>query len=71
MIIVKHGKCEIFSLNSKISKILSLVMKITEVVTSLIFTAEVELNYKINNKSEKYVNLLHLILVKYPTKETT
>ena len=71
MIIVKHGKCEIFSLNSKISKILSLVMKITEVVTSLIFTAEVELNYKINNKFEKYVNLLHLILVKYPTKETT
>ena len=71
MIIVKHGICEIFSLNSEISKILSLVMKITEVVTSLIFTAEVELNYKINNKFEKYVNLLHLILVKYPTKETT
>ena len=27
-------------------------MKIREVVTSLIFTAEVELNYKINNESE-------------------
>ena len=71
MIIVKYGICEIFSLNSKISKILSLVMKIREVLTSLIFTAEVELNYKINNKSEKYVNLLHLILVKYPTEDTT
>ena len=46
-------------------------MKIREVVTSFIFTAEVELNYKINNKSEKYVNLLHLILVKYPTEDTT
>ena len=53
VIVVKYGICEIFSLNSKIFKILSLVMKIREVVTSLILTAEVELNYKINNKTEK------------------
>ena len=52
VIVVKYEICELFSLNSKIFKILSLVMKIREVVTSLIFTAEVELNYKINNESE-------------------
>ena len=52
VIVVKYGICELFSLNSKTFKILSLVMKIREVVTSLIFTAEVELNYKINNESE-------------------
>ena len=52
VIVVKYGICGLFSLNSKTFKILSLVMKIREVVTSLIFTAEVELNYKINNESE-------------------
>ena len=52
VIVVKYVICELFSLNSKIFKILSLVIKIREVVTSLIFTAEVELNYKINNESE-------------------
>ena len=53
VIVIKYEICEKFSLNSKIFKILSLVKKIREVITSLICTAEVELNYKINNKSEK------------------
>ena len=54
IVVVKYGIYEIFSLKSKIFKILSLVMKTREVVTSLSFsTAEVKLNYNINNKPEK------------------
>ena len=50
IVVVKYGSYEIFSLKSKIFKILSLVMKTREVSFS---TAEVELNYNINNKPEK------------------
>ena len=54
IVVFKYGIYEIFSLKSKIFKILSLVMKTREVVSSLSFlTAEVELNYNINNKPKK------------------